>query len=325
MEKCQCGRSGLEKSSTSFVRKLTDDCGQITYDDQFQTPNNHFGQLKLLLSEIEFLTPYYGQEFSVIYAGAAPGLHILILARMFPTMKFVLVDPAPSIFEKIDKKELDVDGGHPENTSETIKEYEKITKEKIEVRKVIMTPAIASEFSGRGDTLFISDVRVGLPAGGKESGRQHQERIHADMLAQQEWVREMRPCASILKFRLPWQIGYTRYLKGDIIFPVYGRPLTHETRLIVKRKDVFGNLSYDNKLYEKQMAYFNQRMRHVYYVGKWCYDCTAFYKIIDFYCAKSLTSGFDSKIPLTTCYKIESELQVLRALWEPFVPKKPHI
>jgi cap2 methyltransferase len=320
MENCNCGGSGLKQSSTPFVRELTVGCGQIEYDAKFQTPNNHFGQLKLLLSEIEFLTPYYGQEFLVIYAGAAPGLHTLILARMFPTMKFVLVDPAPSIFEKIVLKEHDKKDEYPENSKEIIKEYEKITREKIEVRKVFMTPDIAREFSGREDTLFISDVRVGLQAGVRESGKQHQQRIHTDMVAQQEWVRVMRPRASILKFRLPWWDGNTRYLKGDIFLPVYGRPLTHETRLIVKHEDGFSSFSYDNQRYEQQMAFFNQKMRHVYYEEKRCYDCTAFYKIINLYCARSLNPGFDPRIPLNKCHEIESELQVLRALWELFVP-----
>ncbi len=36
---------------------------------------NHWGQRKLLLSEIEFLTLYSEKNDNVIYAGAAPGTH----------------------------------------------------------------------------------------------------------------------------------------------------------------------------------------------------------------------------------------------------------
>jgi len=38
--------------------------------------------------------------------------------------------------------------------------------------------------------------------------------VAADMAAQQRWVDALRPLAALLKFRLPWDIGITRYLAG---------------------------------------------------------------------------------------------------------------
>jgi hypothetical protein len=57
---------------------------------------NHWGQRKLLLSEIEFLTDWapLDRDSIVVYAGAAPGTHIAFLAEMFPRLSFVLVDPS---------------------------------------------------------------------------------------------------------------------------------------------------------------------------------------------------------------------------------------
>ncbi len=63
----------------------------------------HCGQLKLLLSEIEYLTRIVeqhkrnnnGKHVVVVYAGAGPGHHIDMLADMFPDFKFLLVDPTP--------------------------------------------------------------------------------------------------------------------------------------------------------------------------------------------------------------------------------------
>ena len=55
----------------------------------------HWGQRKLLLSEIEFLTKFSVPGATVLYAGAAPGTHTLYLIELFPELKFVLVDPAP--------------------------------------------------------------------------------------------------------------------------------------------------------------------------------------------------------------------------------------
>ena len=68
----------------------------------------HLGQLKLLLSEVEFLTPFYGKQMRVVYAGAAPGVHVPILAEMFSTMHFVLVDPAQSMLSNGEYPNIEV-------------------------------------------------------------------------------------------------------------------------------------------------------------------------------------------------------------------------
>ena len=61
----------------------------------------HWGQRKLLFSEIEFLTLYGHLAKTVVYAGAAPGTHINYLSKeLFPEHKWVLVDPAPFRFAR---------------------------------------------------------------------------------------------------------------------------------------------------------------------------------------------------------------------------------
>jgi hypothetical protein len=125
---------------------------------------NPFGQLKLLISEIEFLsqilTPFYGEEFYVVYApaGAAPGVHMPIfkLADIFPSMHFILVDPAPSMI---------VNGRY----------------HNIEVIEDFMTDTLSRQFASRcGDKiLFITDIRIGADHA-DESDRQQQERIYRD-------------------------------------------------------------------------------------------------------------------------------------------------
>lgn len=55
----------------------------------------HWGQRKLLLAEVEFLTQHAQPGITCVYAGAAPGTHIEFLAQLFPEVQFVLVDPAP--------------------------------------------------------------------------------------------------------------------------------------------------------------------------------------------------------------------------------------
>jgi hypothetical protein len=65
----------------------------------------HWGQRKLLLSEVEFLNEYLPSNIIalVIYAGAAPGHHIPLLSDMFPNLRFILVDPSPFEIDETDK------------------------------------------------------------------------------------------------------------------------------------------------------------------------------------------------------------------------------
>src|SRR5579863_5410862 len=59
----------------------------------------HWGQRKLLLTEIQFLVNYWDIRSVpnpvIVYAGAAPGIHIPLLSRMFPSFIFYLYDPQP--------------------------------------------------------------------------------------------------------------------------------------------------------------------------------------------------------------------------------------
>jgi len=85
---------------------------------------DHWGQRKLLMSEIEFLT-FYARFFIqfqsnqtflfsifcrkgsiVVYAGAAPGTHTNFLSLLFPEVKFLLVDPANFDAWETDKIEI---------------------------------------------------------------------------------------------------------------------------------------------------------------------------------------------------------------------------
>eukprot|EP00927_Polykrikos_kofoidii_P072197 TRINITY_DN68341_c0_g1_i1.p1 TRINITY_DN68341_c0_g1~~TRINITY_DN68341_c0_g1_i1.p1 ORF type:complete len:448 (-),score=67.16 TRINITY_DN68341_c0_g1_i1:100-1443(-) len=106
----------------------------------------HWGQRKLLISEIEFLTRYYDQAKVVVYAGAAPGVHLLCLAQLFPKLKLVLVDPRP-FSSDVEKAARDPCFGGPG------------PRATIELRRSFFTDDTAREFAGQTGLLFISDVR----------------------------------------------------------------------------------------------------------------------------------------------------------------------
>ena len=97
----------------------------------------HVGQLKLLLSEIEFFSIYWDPKAIpnpvCVYAGAAPGTHIPILVEMFPTFIFHLYDPAKIMIN---------------------------SDPRIQIFEEYFTDDIAQKYSGRNDVFFISDVRT---------------------------------------------------------------------------------------------------------------------------------------------------------------------
>jgi hypothetical protein len=244
----------------------------------------HIGQLKLLLSEIEFLTPYRNTEHTVIYAGASPGLHIPKLAEMFPLTRFTLIDPQPSAVKAVPGR--------------------------IEIIEECMTNRLAAALWTRSShILLISDVRIGASTI-RETNRDQQIRIQRDMDAQMVWHEILNPVASMFKFRLPWDLDtHTKYLEGRIHLPVFGKRLTHESRLIVERGAKL--IPYDNRRYERQMAHFNRMVRPAMHAGGRCYDCTAYRHIL----ANYLGETDDDLQVEFMCAEIQADLEAKAREW----------
>eukprot|EP00961_Rhodomonas_salina_P284002 3838457-Rhodomonas_salina.1 len=77
-------------------RLLTDDMPHQPYasGQGRDGDRKHFGQMKLFLSEVEFLTLYAGTGDIVVYAGAADGRHFPLLHSLFPCIsEWFLYDP----------------------------------------------------------------------------------------------------------------------------------------------------------------------------------------------------------------------------------------
>lgn len=135
------------------------------------------GQRKLFLSELEFLCAYPGID--VLYIGAAPGIHIAGLVKLFPNIKFYLYDPRDFF-----------DG---------LKDYTNI-----EIHQKFFDKTDAAKYKGK--VLLISDIRTGESI----------ENIEIDMKFQKEWCEIVKPHMALLKFRLPFTEGKTTYFKGDV-------------------------------------------------------------------------------------------------------------
>ena len=233
--------------------------------DQVRT-TVHWGQRKLLLSEIEFFTLVGLEQLedaTVVYAGAASGTHIAYLADIFPTVKFVLVDPAPFTVKGSDR--IRIMGG-------------------------LFTDELAVDLKRQyGPRIFFfSDIRTADPD--RDSPQQSEIKIQSDMAEQMRWHLLLGSDRSMLKFRLPWDKGSSEYLDGDIYLPVWGPHTTTECRLITKKGEPGAVREYDHKKYERQMCHFNWMTRVSLYQHDvtgtgldHCYDCTAEIHILKAY------------------------------------------
>lgn len=245
-------------------RKLSSDHPSLPYRRRHGEVKStvHWGQRKLMLSEIEFLTKYTSKSavYVCVYAGAAPGTHISFLSQLFPHVKFILIDPS----------EFSIEASH-----------------NINIRQEFMTNSIAEEFIGTDNLLFISDVRS---VDYRDVDRLTlEENIQRDMAWQSDWYKIMKPMAAMLKFRLPWDDRCSTYLDGDIFLPVWGPQSTTECRLVVDQishvnpdtSDIKMRL-YDHQQINNQLFYFNSITRCcVYDHGitsnelDHCYDCAS--------------------------------------------------
>lgn len=196
----------------------------------------HWGQRKLLLSEILFLTRWGHLSNMVVYAGAAPGNHLHYLSELFPEHKFILIDPNP---------------------------FQIVGSEKIEIINDYFTNEIAKRFVD-SKVLFISDIRTADHR--QMSQKENEEYIIKDNNSQIAWVNLMKPAKSMLKFRCPYPNIIdqpTLMFKGIVFLQIWPPPSSTETRLIVD--DSFDIIEYDNLIYEEQLFYHNSVTRYKKY------------------------------------------------------------
>jgi hypothetical protein len=230
----------------------------------------HWGQKKLLLSEIQFLTKVCQKlntkslkDYAVVYAGAAHGFHFPILYNLFPELIWLLYDPARF------SKEAHM---HPQKekvkifnqffTDETIKH----AKQNAENRKI----------------LFISDIRL----------TPDEEAVMKDMTSQAKWGTDLDADYMLLKYKPPYDEEDTKqyktntiddlqinpkyiknpdlkaddktflYLKGDVYIQLFAHIHSVELRLMVEKAN--GKYELDAINYgeiEKKMFYFNTNLR----------------------------------------------------------------
>ena len=283
-----------------FAELLEDDAKRREYFTRsYEKTVNHWGQRKLLMSEIQFFTEYSRDGDIVVYAGAAPGTHIKKLSQLFPQLKFILVDPADFTVQANDN---------------------------INIYQSYFTDEVAKQFSGRGDILFISDIRSVDPH--RYPKDYVDKKIMEDMMNQMKWHDIIKPQYSLLKFRFPWDDNSTLYLDGKNYLQVWGPQTTTETRLVVAKNA--GLKLYSHRDIEQKMFYFNTTTRVARYNhdaicpeegNDYCYDCAAEVNILKNYLTKFRPNECDSNAVKKMIREISKSIDPHRKLGDP-TPEK---
>lgn len=197
-------------------------------------PSIHIGQRKLFLNELQFMTKY--KPNIVVYAGAAPSMHIWRLHELFPKTKFLLVDPNEFCIIKrkgvtqydepagIEYLQVGNDRKNYYKGKQMVMYQNKIVDKEsvrrgdnvpfegeiclcrpISLIENLFTIDIArkvSEFAAKTKqtVAFWSDIRTNIISDGNPTELD----IYVNSAQQLTWVDIMKPTASMLKFRCPF-------------------------------------------------------------------------------------------------------------------------
>ena len=234
----------------------------------------HWGQRKLILTEIEFLTKHTANKrFYVIYAGAAPGCHIQYLSELFPKVDFVLYDEKGFPFPSNDRIKVCVEP---------------------------FTEDLARQYHNDlgSDVLFICDIRSTseLIRGPKE--------LPDDMSLQLKLHQALRPRYSLLYLRISREHKTFRYPEGDLIIEPWSSRKSSECRLVIEKdakmtehrsQDIQNSLNHFQNF--TRTLYYPHDMDRVTSEGlDHCYDCRAEIYILGKYLTKIQGMKMDQEL-----------------------------
>jgi len=212
-----------------------------------------WGQLKLLLTELQFFTYYWDPKTIptpiVLYIGSAEGTHILCLAKLFPSFTWHLYD----------KRDFEKDL----YTYPNVKIFQRYFEDTdIEI------------YAKMEGVFFLCDIRnLDYDVNDPNCSNKMEDFVKEDMKLQEKWCIEINPFKALLKFRLPYSTPYTlsfgttfNYLSGLVFLQPYRSKTSTECRLVpIDNKttqdwnftDVESILYYNNKKIREGLKFIN--------------------------------------------------------------------
>jgi Poly A polymerase regulatory subunit/RNA polymerase Rpb1, domain 2/Pentapeptide repeats (8 copies) len=303
--------ASMKEKHSSFGYKeyayiVDDDSQMLEYRDYSQLSDQlkldrqkviHWGQRKLLISEIDFLTDFAEDDDIVVYAGASPGTHVAVLRLLFPRITFELYDTSKfssKLYNKVENRYFD----------------------RLKVCKKYLTPDLAQKRYGDRNSrvLYISDIRTNTNAeafkvnakrvntvdfkANKEQSSIEQDSENSygdtyddeyeneenslldeeserkqiaeydkskpseeDVIRDNELnlsiIRSMMPRHAMLKFRLPYSEGSTELPIGEVRLQAWSGHESTETRLICHSP--YDTTKYYHTEHEQRMFYHNMK------------------------------------------------------------------
>ena len=266
-----------------------DEGGDIDYIRTIRQLVPRWGQMKLLLHEIWFLThfadPIKHANSIVIYVGAAEGTHIPFLVQMFPWIsQWHLYDPRSFTFDQPGQQGQIGEWSNRVilHTGDNGKFTDQIAQEWLQ--QTIQEDRYIFFITDIRDLGMTDDVVPGVHLSQVEQTLESNRLVDIDMRTQQQWYEILQPriAKASLKFRLPYPISqkewedsgraeenpyepesFYEYLYGYMFKQPFTRPGSTETRLIPHNDDTGGikRYSWNLKLYDQLMYYFTSQQR----------------------------------------------------------------
>lgn len=244
----------------------------------------YWGQRKLAIDEIQFLTLYWDPvkvpNPVVVYAGAAPGIHIHFLRLLFPTIVWHLYDPSDQWAIFADNQLIFV---HREYFTDTIAQEWANGSDK---NRLFFISDIRSTDIGTIERDLLAKAGIELdrtdrPVGDRtvienifqQASSAERDALWADMESQARWVRLLKPIKALLKFKMPFidnRVNQQKnYLKGTVFFRAWGPPRSTETSLVPDDpiEGVYPMGEWSTLEYEEWLTYHRNvvRRRNTYY------------------------------------------------------------
>lgn len=262
-------------------------CNLTEEQINFEYHSTHWGQRKLFLTELQFLSYCIYEKykdkskFLVIYAGAASGDHLPFLGSLFTHVEFHLYDPKEfnsQIYRN--KKQFKINpikdkhkdcGIFTDNIVETYKQmFKNYSSEgggpsKYDDYVILFISDIRSEPTNLSNTgLIENDSKEQSQIDQNNSYDMRFEKIvYDDLDIQKKWILNLQPDESLLKFRTPFFLYKDiEYFRGRLFIQPWAPITTTETRMLISKDNLNSSFTYNCKLYERKMAYINIELRN---------------------------------------------------------------
>lgn len=189
---------------------------ELLYDSQahLYKPSIHIGHRKLFLTELRFFCRFVDpmKEQVVLYIGSSPWTHGSLLMKLFPSLKFILVDPVPVNAKGLRLKPLLI---NKRNEPSFTAAQQLLVQVRDSTQKVFSFECFFGDNFARAvaevfpEIYFVSDVRT-------STGRsEHPDSLDIlwNMAQQMNWMLVFQPVLSMLKFRHPYYDDDAKFQK----------------------------------------------------------------------------------------------------------------